>query len=191
VPRPSTALADAQLALDSAARTSALAAERVEQTQRKWLDALAALQAQSSMRAGAAVGVVRRGWGWGTWAWWVVVEMLLMWGVFRYMLLRHSVLRESLIVRVTLDYAASYPALDPFHPSTVDPYAISIPLPSAVSAFVIPHRGSANFFDLVASSGLWGKLEAVGLGPGGSVVWGAVGGMGAGGGMRMLGGVPT
>lgn len=96
---------------------------------------------------------------------------------------------------VTLDYATStyYPS-DPFNPSHPGGYALSIPLPSAISAFVVPHRGSANFFDVLESLHLWSRLEAVG------VVTQVAGGEGyvpVGGmrwveeGVRMWGGVPS
>ncbi|RSH89041.1 hypothetical protein EHS25_002703 [Saitozyma podzolica] len=179
VPRPSTTLAEAQQALATAAKHSKSAAEDVELSQQKWMDALIAFQAHA-IQGGKGVGqVVREGWGWGRWGWWVLMEVVLMWGVFR----------------VTLDYATSayYPS-DPLNPSHPGGYALSIPLPSAISAFVVPHRGSANFFDVLESLHLWSRLEAVG------VVTQVAGGEGyvpVGGmrwveeGVRMWGGVPS
>jgi hypothetical protein len=55
---------------------------------------------------------------------------------------------------VTLEYAqmTNYRLFDPAGTGSGPSLALSIPLPSAVSAFVIPamcRRGSANFFDLI------------------------------------------
>lgn len=54
--------------------------------------------------------------------------------------------------------------LDPGAPS----FALSIPLPTAVSAFVIPpsHRRSANFFDLLEQLEVWRYLDKLGVGVG-------------------------
>ena len=79
LPRPSTTLQEARQALDQAAQTSSSARDHVETTQQQLLEALAAAQKMS----GAAVEAVKHGWGWGNWAWWVGMEMLLVWGVFR------------------------------------------------------------------------------------------------------------
>ena len=76
-PQPSTTLREAQGALARAAEVSLLAQAKVERTQRQWLEALASVQNN------AAVDVMRKSWGWGTWAWWVAMELLLLWGVFR------------------------------------------------------------------------------------------------------------
>lgn len=47
------------------------------------MDALIAFQAHA-IQGGKGVGVVvREGWGWGRWGWWVLMEVVLMWGVFR------------------------------------------------------------------------------------------------------------
>lgn len=33
-----------------------------------------------------AVAVVSSSWGWGSWTWWFLVEVLLIWSVFRWVL---------------------------------------------------------------------------------------------------------
>jgi len=71
IPKPSTTLSEARESLAKAAEASAIAQRRVEVSQRQWLEAL-------------SVGeVVRQGWTWGKWGWWVSMEILLLWGVFR------------------------------------------------------------------------------------------------------------
>lgn len=128
--------------------------------------------------------VARRGWTWGNWAWWLSVEALLVWGVFRSV--RCSRVLHELISRVTLDYATSahhLSGLDPFALSAANSFALSVPLPTAISAFIVPHRGSANFFDLLERMDLWKRLDELGVFSSGSEV--VVGGV------RMLGGVPT
>ena len=90
--------------------------------------------------------------------------------------------------RVTLDYATSthhLASLDPFAPTH---YTLSIPLPTAVSAFVIPHRSSANFFDLFERAEIWRRLD--GLGVRLTRVDGNPHRLGVEG-VRMVGGVPT
>ena len=66
--------------------------------------------------------------------------------------------------RVTMEYAApSYHISDPAQPD----YSLSIPMPSALSAFVIPsgsRRGSTNFFDLLEQLEVWKYLDLVGTG---------------------------
>lgn len=75
--------------------------------------------------------------------------------------------------------------MDPLSiPRSGSGYSLSVPLPSAVSSFVVPHRGSANFFDLLERAEIWRVLDQLGL----------LGDLGAGvvgDGVRMLGGVPT
>ena len=82
LPRPSKTLQEAQVALGQAAKESAAAGERVELSQRMLLEALS----QMSLQDGVAV--VKTGWGWGTWVWWMSMEVLLLWGVFRWVLCR-------------------------------------------------------------------------------------------------------
>ena len=79
LPLPSTTVQEAEEALARAAQTSTSAKERVEKTQIQFLEALAAAQ---HVKEGA-VAVVKQGWGWGNWVWWIGVEVLLVWGVFR------------------------------------------------------------------------------------------------------------
>jgi hypothetical protein len=75
--------------------------------------------------------------------------------------------------RVTIEYAS----MAQFRPFPFDPtgpsLALSVPLPTAVSAFIIPnrHRGNVNFFDLLENLELWRflGLGVVGVDdPGGS-----------------------
>lgn len=77
VPPRSTALRDAQSALDRASDASSAAHAKVERTRRQWLEALASVQDNP------AVGVMRKSWSWGTWVWSISMELLLLWGVFR------------------------------------------------------------------------------------------------------------
>ena len=79
IPQPSTTLKDVRDILTSAAQNTTAARGDVEKSQRQFLDALAAAQNVGV----AAVAVARQGWTWGAWAWWVGVELLLIWGVFR------------------------------------------------------------------------------------------------------------
>jgi len=79
IPQPSTTLQDVKGALAHAAQSSSSARVDVEKTQRQFLEALATAQTVG----GGAISVVRTGWTWSTWAWWVGVELLLVWSVFR------------------------------------------------------------------------------------------------------------
>ncbi|KAL7423966.1 mitochondrial distribution and morphology [Cryptotrichosporon argae] len=123
LPKASRAVSEAMPALALASRKSAEARQHAEQARQAWVEALAALPA-----AGVAHGAqaAKAGWGWANWALWVGVEVVLVWGVFR----------------VTLDYASStayLSALDPLSArAAID--ALAVPLPRAVSAFVLPHR---------------------------------------------------
>jgi len=84
---------------------------------------------------------------------------------------------------VTLDYASSahhLSHLDPFS-LAANAQALSVPLPTAISTFIIPHRDSANFFDLLERLDLWRRLDELGVLSGPAVAEG----------VRMLGGVPT
>jgi hypothetical protein len=71
-------LIEARLALARAAEASAIAQRKVESSQKDWLAALS---------SGTAVDVIKQGWSWGKWAWWITMEILLLWGVFRYVVL--------------------------------------------------------------------------------------------------------
>ncbi|ORY26336.1 hypothetical protein BCR39DRAFT_560592 [Naematelia encephala] len=165
LPKPTSTLQAARSDLDRASLATAQAQERVETAQHQFIAALAQLQTGTAQ-------MVKRGWRWGSWTWWLGMEALLIFGVFR----------------VTLDYAtsASYLAqLDPFalHVSSraAANLGLTIPLPTAVSAFVVQHRGSANFFDLMESLEVWRYLEKLGIGVGMEGMQG----------VRMLGGVPS
>lgn len=68
------------------------------------------------------------------------------------------------MIRVTLDYASSAAHLassDPFS-LAASARAIAVPLPSAISAFILPHRDSANFFDLLDRLELWKRIDELG-----------------------------
>jgi len=74
---------------------------------------------------------------------------------------------EKLISRVTLEYAQ----VNTSRPFDTPSYALAIPLPTAISAFVIPstNRRSANFFDLLEGLEVWRIL-----GGEGDVGWGRI-----------------
>jgi len=72
IPKASTTLSEARESLARAAEASAKAQRRVEVSQRQWIEALS-----------TGAEVVRQGWTWGRWVWWVSMEILLLWGVFR------------------------------------------------------------------------------------------------------------
>jgi hypothetical protein len=93
-----------------------------------------------------------------------------------------------------VDYATSshyLSHLDPFSLKHSRNMALSIPLPTAVSGFVVKHRSSANFFDLLEKVDIWKYVDkfASETEPGLSKVTLSVGGEVRGG--RLLGGVPT
>ena len=67
-------------------------------------------------------------------------------------------------------------------------FGLSVPLPSAVSAFVVPRRGSANFFDLLERAEVWSRLDQLGV-LRNVVEYGMMGAVDEG--ARTLGGVPT
>lgn len=79
LPPPSNTLAEAQLALRRAAEASALARRKVEYSQRQWLEAL-------SVAGNGTAQVIKHGWTWTRWVWWISIELMLLWGVFRYAL---------------------------------------------------------------------------------------------------------
>ncbi|WVF71130.1 hypothetical protein IAT40_005927 [Kwoniella sp. CBS 6097] len=222
IPRPSTTFTQAISTLHSAQSKTLSTQQQLETTQRQWLEALSALNTAMSASKGAkdlglGVGVVvRQGWSWGTWAWWVLLEVVVLWSVFR----------------VTLDYATSIShltSLDPFHPLALpfrqlpaasllsssglgsasasstwgigpfgpsNPISLTIPIPSALQRLV-GRQGMVNFFDLVEGWDFWRMLIGSGIVSGGLGDV-AVAGAGAGAGSvsaaaagRMLGGVPS
>ncbi|WRT66680.1 uncharacterized protein IL334_003640 [Kwoniella shivajii] len=143
------------------ARSITLAAEQnLMMSQKQWLEALAAINAATA--SGSVGDVVKKGWGWSTWLLWALVEVLVIWSVFR----------------VTIDYATSLnhlSTLDPFHPLSLpfrqstsssfttwghgpfglsNPINLNIPIPSALQSLV-GHGRNANFFDLVESWSIW------------------------------------
>lgn len=141
-PPPSTAFSNAQSALEAASRASAQARSRVEAAQRAWASALASVPADPEPRAQPVkvVEVARRGYSWGVFMLWAVLELFLLWCVFR----------------ITLDYATSsrlLAAIDPFHPQ-LGSYALGIPMPTALEAFATRRAAPANLFDILDSLGL-------------------------------------
>ncbi|OCF43046.1 hypothetical protein I317_03139 [Kwoniella heveanensis CBS 569] len=200
IPRPSTTFTQFTSTLQSAQSKTLSTQQKLEATQQQWLEALSAPNtAMSAGQNARDLGlVVRKGWNWGTWAWWILLEIVVLWSVFR----------------VTLDYATSIShltSLDPFHPLALpfrqipssisshssssasttwgigpfgpsNPITLTIPIPSALQSLVGKHD-SANFFDLVEGWDLWRMLIGSGIGGGGDAI-------GAGEG-RMLGGVPS
>lgn len=75
IPKPSTTHRDAQPRLVKAGDEIIAAHQRVEEATHVWIDAV---------RAGeVALRVIKTGWNWGTWAWWLMMELLLIWAVFR------------------------------------------------------------------------------------------------------------
>ena len=76
--------------------------------------------------------------------------------------------REMLTFSLTLDYTTSahLATLDPFSPQHGLGLSLTIPLPAGLSTFVLPHKGSVNFFDLLERAGVWRQLA---LGPVGVV----------------------
>ncbi|WWC94457.1 hypothetical protein V866_001303 [Kwoniella sp. B9012] len=160
------------------AKSSTIAAEQnLLITQKQWLEALSAINAA----ANTSSIVVRRGWGWSTWVFWGLVEVLVLWSVFR----------------VTIDYATSLThisTLDPFHPLSLPfrqsttststwsngPFgsiSLELPIPSALQTLV-GGNGNANFFDLMESWGFWSRFVATPVaGGGGRMLGGGVGGV--------------
>lgn len=86
-PPPSTALVDAQHALDEASRASTAARTRVEDAQRAWLEALAAVPPEMATSTTVVTQVARKGYSWGVFVAWALLEVVLLWGVFRYVIL--------------------------------------------------------------------------------------------------------
>ncbi|WVQ99726.1 hypothetical protein IAU59_006868 [Kwoniella sp. CBS 9459] len=203
IPRPSTAFIQATSTLQLAQSKTLSTQQQLEATQRQWLEALSALNtAMGSSQAAKDLDigvVVRKGWSWGTWTWWVLLEVIVLWSVFR----------------VTLDYATSIShltSLDPFHPLALpfrqvpssissssssstwgigpfgasSPISLTIPIPSALQSLV-GRQASANFFDLVEGWEFWRMLIGSGV-----VVGDATGSIPAGARVgRMLAGVPS
>lgn len=76
LPQPSTTWKDASAELDMARRASELAQLKVDESRAAWMDALGQLR-------DSAGPVVKQGAGWSNWAWWICVEVMLLWAVFR------------------------------------------------------------------------------------------------------------
>ncbi|WVR06741.1 hypothetical protein IAU60_003776 [Kwoniella sp. DSM 27419] len=161
IPRPSTTLHQASISIQSARDTSVNAQKHLESAQRQWLDALSSF---SPVSVHAGLGqVMRKSWYWSTWAWWIMVELIVLWGVFR----------------VTLDYATSVTrlsSLDPFHPLALpldssasaklwglgpfgasNPISLTIPIPGALQSLV-GRQSSANVFDMLEGWDLWRRF---------------------------------
>ncbi|WOO81237.1 uncharacterized protein LOC62_03G004762 [Vanrija pseudolonga] len=143
-------LSDAQSALDAATKRSADTKSRVLSAQEAWLAALAsakdapeppkptALEPASppSPRPVAAVATAaRQGGRYGLWIALVVVELVLLWAVFR----------------ITIDYAQSshfLGLLDPYKPKLSD-YALDSKIPAHLDPFIVQHPKPTNLFDLL------------------------------------------
>ncbi|WWC62216.1 uncharacterized protein I303_104811 [Kwoniella dejecticola CBS 10117] len=174
------------------AKSATLAAEQALLiTQKQWLEALQSLSTAAASASGNSIAVgqaVKKGWGWGTWVLWGLVEVVVLWSVFR----------------MTIDYATSLnhlSTLDPFHPlalpfnlnprttatdpvkwgygpfGSANPIKLDFPIPGRLQTLV--GGGNANLFDMMESWGMWGSVKYAG--PGGSASAGA----------RGLGGVPS
>jgi hypothetical protein len=76
--KTSQTLKAAQTSLSLASQASKVAQERVEVSQRQWVEAIRDLPRQRVVE-----GVVEPGWRWGGWVWWVSLELVLVWSVFR------------------------------------------------------------------------------------------------------------
>lgn len=80
LPKRSTTLQDATPDLERLRHESEIAQVTMEESQKAWTEALLCLR----QAAGEGTEVVRKGMGWGGWVVWVGLEVLLLWGVFRY-----------------------------------------------------------------------------------------------------------
>ncbi|WWD03228.1 hypothetical protein V865_001279 [Kwoniella europaea PYCC6329] len=177
IPPKSTTFTLSTPSLQHAKSTTIAAEQNLLITQKQWLEALSAINAA----ANTSSTVVRRGWGWSTWVLWGLVEVLVIWSVFR----------------VTIDYATSLThlsTLDPFHPLSLPfrqsttststwsngPFgsiSLELPIPSALQTLV-GGNGNANFFDLMESWGIWNRFIATPVaGGGGRILGGGVGGV--------------
>lgn len=143
-------LSDAQSALDAATKRSADTKSRVLSAQEAWLAALASAKdvpeppkpaplepaAPPSPRPVKAVATAaRQGGRYGLWIALVVVELVLLWAVFR----------------ITIDYAQSshfLGLLDPYKPKLSD-YALDSKIPAHLDPFIVQHPKPTNLFDLL------------------------------------------
>lgn len=176
IPAPSRTLAEARSDLQRAAQKTETARRQVEQSQLAWLDALSASGTLAS-------DVMRTSWTWGRWVWWITLEMMLLWGVFRYVPFcissgqsldshlpsegGHTLTHER---SVTLEYTSLTSPFSFLDPTSAPSFALAVPVPTALSAFVIPsdhRRSGANFFDLLEQAELWRYLDKLGVGVGG------------------------
>ncbi|WVW84265.1 hypothetical protein I302_106295 [Kwoniella bestiolae CBS 10118] len=178
IPPRSTTFSLHTPSLEQAKSATTLAEQNLLITQKQWLEALSAINAAASTSG----NVVRKGWGWGTWVLWGMVEVLILWSVFR----------------MTIDYATSLnhiSTLDPFHPLSL-PFrqtstgastwsngplgsiSLEIPIPSALQTLVGRGGGNANFFDLIESWGVWSRVGNGVSGGGGGRMLGEGGGGG-------------
>ncbi|OCF60913.1 hypothetical protein L486_00557 [Kwoniella mangroviensis CBS 10435] len=180
IPPKSNTFTLSTTSLQHAKSTTTAAEQNLLITQKQWLEALSAI----NTAANTSSTVVRKGWGWSTWVLWGLVEVLILWSVFR----------------ATLDYATSLThisTLDPFHPLSLPfrqsttststwsngPFgsiSLELSIPSALQTLVGGNGGygNVNFFDLMESWGIWSKFFATPVaGGGGRMLAGGVGGV--------------
>ncbi|WVQ80132.1 hypothetical protein IAT38_002233 [Cryptococcus sp. DSM 104549] len=210
VPPRSTIYQTTQPMLAAASSHSTTTLTDVRTAQTAWLSTISTISSQpapasslsmSNRAASAAARGVAKTWTWGKWAWWLTLEIVLLWAVFR----------------VTLDYAGSSfrLSMDPFSPLARPlglappapagittgssaaqgtrsgpvwsewsasfrgtPIELGVHIPGALQTLVGKH-GSANFFDLLESWEVWRKMVGD--------EWAQAGRSGVG----MVGGVPT
>lgn len=139
-------LAEAQNALDTASKASAKARSRVLKAQDAWRAAIATTPPEPAPAPKPAEPAVVSSAKRGLWAAWIVLELVLLWVVFR----------------VTLEYASSSTFLsrsDPFGPFAPS-YAVGVRLPASLEAFGRHSRASANIFDILDALGLGLELGA-------------------------------
>lgn len=134
IPPPSTTHRDFQPRLSRASDEVQAAQVRVERATSLWLDAVRARE--------LALNAVKTGWTWGTWAWWLAMELLLIWGVFRYVSPSAWITSADLVSRLTVDYATSHSS------SSGSILRSTPPIPPA---FLIRHQHALNIFDLIDS----------------------------------------
>ncbi|WWC88995.1 uncharacterized protein L201_003912 [Kwoniella dendrophila CBS 6074] len=186
IPPKSTTFTSQKPSLEHAKSATIAAEQKLILTQAQWLEALSAINAAANAASPSNVNVtnaVKKGWSWSTWLLWALVEIVVIWSVFR----------------VTIDYATSLThisTLDPSHPLALpfrqatssqtwgtngpfglkNPLNLNIPIPSALQTLVGTTTNShSNFFDLIESWGLWHTFTP------------SIGGTGN----KILGGVPT
>ncbi|WWC69884.1 uncharacterized protein I206_103827 [Kwoniella pini CBS 10737] len=172
IPPKSTTFSLHTPSIEKAKSTTLATEQALIITQKQWLEALQTLSNHSSS---IEVGnVVRKSWGWGTWFLWGLIEIIVLWSVFR----------------MTIDYATSLNQIsnsDPFHPLSL-PFNsnnnilkfrnnnknnqnnlinLNLPISNSYSSsfqnlieIKNNNNNNVNFFDLIENLGLiWNKFE--------------------------------